>query len=368
MMQDVCVVDTTYHKVMRELAKEGLDGILLSDLANIGFVSGFFTEDSYILISGQGKVFITDSRYNEVIEKKCPGWQVVCVSPQKHLADFVAEFCEKWEIKTLGFEEDKITQGLFSQLNASLTQHLSVIEMKPAGDIVKKLRMIKRPYELDCIRRAARAADDAYLHVLKLMKPGVREYEIAAEIQYQLKKSGMDGESFPSIVAAGAHSSRPHAIPGEYKMQIGDFVTIDMGAKYRGYCSDMTRTVVIGAADIKQKEVYDVVLASQKKAVAAVKPGLRCCDLDAVAREYIAACGYGENFLHSLGHGVGLDIHEMPTISKNCDIVLEPGMVITIEPGVYLPGWGGVRIEDTVIVTEDGCEVITKIPKYLVEL
>ena len=240
--------------------------------------------------------------------------------------------------------------------------------MKPAGNVVKKLRMVKRPYELDCIRRAARAADDAFLYVLKQMKPGVREYEIAAEIQYQLKKAGLDGESFPSIVAAGPHSSRPHAVPGEYKMQKGDFVTIDMGAKYRGYCSDMTRTVVIGEADAKQKEVYDVVLTAQKKAVAAVKPGLHCCELDAVAREYIAACGYGENFLHSLGHGVGLDIHEMPTVSKSCDIILEPGMVITIEPGVYLPGWGGVRIEDTVIVTEDGCEIITKIPQNLVTL
>lgn len=364
MMQDVCVVDTTYHKVMRELGQAGLDGILLSDLANIGFVSGFFTEDSYILISGQGKVFITDSRYYEVIEKKCPGWQVVCVSSQKHLKDYVAEYCETWNIKTLGFEEDKITQGLF----AELVGYLSGVEMKPVGTIVKHLRMVKRPYELDCIRRAARSADDAFLHVLKLMKPGVREYEIAAEIQYQLKKAGMDGESFPSIVAAGAHSSRPHAVPGEYKMQAGDFVTIDMGAKYRGYCSDMTRTVVIGTADAKQKEVYDVVLTAQKKAVAAVKPGLRCCDLDAIARDSIGACGYGENFLHSLGHGVGLDIHELPTVSRNCDIILEPGMVITIEPGVYLPGWGGVRIEDTVIVTEDGCEIITKIPKYLVEL
>ncbi len=364
MMQDVCVVDTTYHKVMRELGKAGLDGILLSDFANIGFVSGFFTEDSYILISAQGKVFITDSRYNEVIEKKCPGWDVVCVSPQKHFEEFVAEFCAQWQIKTLGFEDDKMTQGIFAKLRSQLSD----VAMKPAGHIVKQLRMVKRPYELDCIRRAARAADDAFLYVLKQMKPGVREYEIAAEIEYQLKKAGMDGCSFPSVVAAGPHSSRPHAVPGEYKMQKGDFVTIDMGARYRGYCSDMTRTVVIGEADEKQKEVYEVVLAAQKKAVAAVKPGIRCCDLDAVARDYISSFGYGENFLHSLGHGVGLDIHEMPTVSKSCDIVLEPGMVITIEPGVYLPGWGGVRIEDTVIVTEDGCEVITKIPKYLVNL
>lgn len=364
MQQDICVVDTTYHKVIRELERLDIDGILLTDKSNIGFVSGFLTEDAYVLISKLGKIFITDGRYYEVAEKKCPGWNVVCLSAEVSLQQLLADACQKWQIETLGFEEDVVTQGFYTKI----TESLPTVRMVPASHVLKKVRMIKRPYELDCMRRAARAADDAFLVALKLIKPGVREYEIAAEIEYQLKKMGMDGCSFPSIVAAGAHSSLPHAVPSDYKMQNGDFITIDMGAKYRGYASDMTRTFVLGEPDAKQKEVYDIVLQAQKKGVEAVKPGIKCSELDQIVRDYITEKGYGENFLHSLGHGVGLDIHEWPTVSSKCDIVLEPGMVITIEPGIYLPGWGGVRIEDTVIVTEDGCEIITKIPKYFVSL
>lgn len=229
--------------------------------------------------------------------------------------------------------------------------------------------MIKDETELGLMRRAAEIADQAFAEVLPLVKPGVAERDLAAELEYRMKRLGAEGPAFETIVASGFRSSLPHGRASEKRIEHGDFVTFDFGAIYRGYCSDMTRTVVVGEPTEKQREIYGIVLEAQRRGVAACRAGITGKELDAVCRSYIAEKGYGEAFGHGTGHGVGRFIHEGPKVSlRGENDRLEAGMVVTIEPGIYLPGWGGVRIEDMVLVTETGCEPFTKTPKDLLIL
>lgn len=238
----------------------------------------------------------------------------------------------------------------------------------PAGEELNRLRIVKTEKELASLARAEAIGDQAFTRILSDIRPGVTELEIAAKLDYYMKEAGAVGNSFDTIVASGLHSAMPHAIPSEKKIEAGDFVTMDFGCVYEGYCSDMTRTIVVGKADGKQKEIYRIVLEAQLAALQVIKAGMTGSEVDAVARRVIAEAGYGEYFGHGLGHSVGLFIHEEPRLSPKCHEVLRENVIQTVEPGIYLPGFGGVRIEDLVCVTADGCRNFTHSPKELIEL
>ena len=236
------------------------------------------------------------------------------------------------------------------------------------GDALSSFRKIKSPEELDRMERAERIGDEAFSYILNELKPGVTELQIAAKLEYFMRSHGAEGTSFDTIVASGYHSAMPHAVPTEKPLENGDFVTMDFGCRYQGYCSDMTRTVVIGKADPRQKEIYQIVLEAQQAALEGLRPGMTGTEGDRLARDVIEKAGYGEYFGHGLGHSVGLEIHEKPALSTRDETVLLPGMIETVEPGIYIPGFGGVRIEDMVVLTETGIRNLTTSPKELIEL
>ncbi|HYF75401.1 MAG TPA: Xaa-Pro peptidase family protein [Candidatus Nitrosocosmicus sp.] len=347
------------------LKNENLDGLLLVNDSNIRYMTGFTGSDSYAVISAAGRGFITDSRYTEQAEAECDGFEVIrWRSPAPGLTETIMSTCNKYGIKRLGFEKEKVTYGLYEKLAAGL----SGIVLVPTSGLVEDIRYIKDKDEIGYIRRAAQIADEAFEEILKYMKIGVIEKDIERELQYLIKKKGADDIGFPIIVAAGKRSSLPHAIPSDKKIEKGDFITLDFGAMYKGYRSDMTRTVVVGGADERQKEIYSIVKAANEAGENAIKAGVSGKVPDDCARGYIRNAGYGDFFGHGLGHGVGLDIHEEPFMSSSCEKVLAEGNVITVEPGIYLPDWGGVRIEDTVLVKADGIEILTRSSKELIEL
>ena len=264
----------------------------------------------------------------------------------------------------MGYEDESL---LCSQID-KMKEALPVDVWTPLKDRIDALRCIKTEEELAYLAKAEEIGDRAFAKLLPLLKPGMTELEAAAELEYLMKKEGAEDLGFNTIVASGLNSSMPHAIPGEKKLEAGDFITFDFGCKYKGYCSDMTRTVVLGKASEKQKEIYGVVLKAQLAALDALKAGVSGSSVDKVARDIITEAGYGDCFGHGLGHSVGLFIHENPRLSPSDDTILQAGMIETVEPGIYVPGFGGVRIEDMVIVTEEGHINLALSPKELIEI
>ena len=241
-------------------------------------------------------------------------------------------------------------------------------ELLFCDDVCGPARRVKDAFELDCIRRAQAVTDAAFAHILDFLRPGLTETQVAAELEYFCRRSGADGMAFETIAVSGNKSAYPHGVPGDVPLCANAFLTMDFGARVDGYCSDMTRTVVLGRATPEMKRIYDTVLTAQEKAIAAVRGGVPCSAVDAAARTHIDACGYAGLFGHSTGHSLGLEIHERPAFSAACADPAAPGTVMTVEPGVYVEGLGGVRIEDMVLVTETGCENLTRSPKHLIEL
>jgi Xaa-Pro aminopeptidase len=350
-------------RLKERLKGEKVDGILLLNDSNIRYISGFTGSESYVIISEQVSAFITDSRYTEQAAEECIDFEVIRWGrPLLGLNETIRDICTKYGIKKLAFEKEHIKYGVYEELLKALPE----VELISTSQVVERLRGIKDEGEISCIRKAAQIADRAFVEILKYIKPGVTEKDIERELQYLIKKQGADDVAFGSIVASGKRSSLPHAIPSDKKIENGDFVTLDFGAMYMGYRSDMTRTVVVGEASDEQRKVYEIVKAAQAAASDAIKAGVPCKVADSAAREYIANAGYGDYFGHGLGHGLGLDIHEEPFLSPSSEKILELGNTVTVEPGIYLPNWGGVRIEDTVVVGENGIEVLTKATKSLV--
>lgn len=348
--------------VLAIMAEKQMESLFITREANIRYLSGFTGGDSFLLLAPQAKLLITDSRYIEQAARECPGFEVVRYrSPMPNLEETLQSRMRQLGITRLGFEADSLTYDVYARIATALAG----IEFIPTDGIVAAVRLCKDQKEIDCIRQAAWIADQAFARIIGIIQPGVTEMEIARELDYLMKKGGASDTSFQTIIASGANSSLPHAIPSLRQIQRGDLITMDFGAVFQGYCSDITRTVVVGEASPRQREIYDLVLRAQAAGLAAVKAGIRARDVDQAARQVIEAAGFGDYFGHSLGHGVGLEIHELPTLSGKCDQVLAAGMVATVEPGIYLPEWGGVRIEDTVAVTADGCEILTKTPKDL---
>lgn len=345
-------------KLRTQMKKVNIDAFLVTSPENRRYMSGFTGTSAMCLVLPEKAYLLTDFRYIEQAKEQAPEFEVIKtgVNPFEKVKELAGS------IEQLGIEEDHMTFAEYHKLKDTLHN----IELSPQVKCLTELRAIKEPEELEKIRRAVEIADSAFDHILEYVKPGRTEEEIAIELEFFMRKAGASGPSFEFIAASGRRSAMPHGVASSKTIEKGDLLTLDFGAIYQGYCSDITRTIVFGEPDKKQRSIYEIVLKAQMAAIEAVKPGIKGKAVDAVARGVIAEAGYGDYFGHGLGHSVGLAIHENPRFSMNEDTVIEPGMVITVEPGIYLPGWGGVRIEDIVVVTKNGCEVLTQAPKEFI--
>ena len=341
---------------------------LISKSENIRYLSGFTGEGILLLENCAGKnaikAVITDFRYTEQAHQQSPGFDVLETSGANKENGILRKLLLDAGIKTLFIEADNLTVFQYEQLRADLPE----LELVFGGSEAERLRMIKSPEEIGHIRRAEEITDAAFQHLISSVKTGMTELNLVALLYKFFLDNGAESFSFDPIVASGENSSKPHAIACRREIRRGDLITFDIGCKFNGYCSDFTRTIAIGGIDPELEKIYNIVLEANIKGLEAVKAGVLCSEVDAAARSHITKRGYGEFFGHSTGHGVGLEIHEAPRLSTSSSDILAPGMVVTVEPGIYLPGKGGVRIEDLVLVTEGGCEILSKSSKQLMIL
>ncbi|AEH24457.1 Xaa-Pro dipeptidase PepQ [Pyrococcus yayanosii] len=335
--------------------ENGLDGILIAKSSNVFYFTGASPlAGGYLLIRGDEAIlYVPELEYEMAKEES-----FLPVEKFKKIDDFYSTLKG---IKTLGVEGSMT----LSMINA-LREKADVKDFKVVDDAIKELRIIKTKEEIEIIERACEIADRAVMAAIEDVTEGKKERDIAAKVEYVMKMNGAEKPAFETIIASGHRSALPHGVASDKRIEKGDLVVMDLGALYRHYNSDITRTIVVGSPNEKQREIYEIVLEAQRKAIEAVRPGMKAKELDSVARNIIAEYGYGEYFIHSLGHGVGLEIHEWPRISQHDETVLREGMVITIEPGIYMPKFGGVRIEDTVLVTKNGGRRLTKTERELI--
>lgn len=347
--------------LQKRLAEHDLDALLVTNARDVRYLTGFIGDDSWALIPRRGRTryILSDFRFQEQVEREAPHAKLTL--RRKGLAEELAQLIEPLNIEQLAMQEQYVTLAL----RKTIAKHVGARRLAPIDDKLLQQRAVKTDDEIALIRKALRIQEQAYVQTLEFMQPGQPEQEVAAFLEFRMRSLGADGPSFPTIIAADANASLPHAVPGKKKLRQGGSVLIDWGARYSGYCSDLTRVVALGRMSTKMREIYQIVLDAQLAAIDAIHPGVAMKDVDAVARGIIDKAGYGQQFGHSLGHGIGLDIHEQPTLAPRSEGVLEPGHVVTVEPGIYLPGVGGVRIEDDVLVTPRGRKVLSKLPKTL---
>ena len=351
-------------RIRERLAQAGLDAALITDEKNQRYATGFAFTDGAVVVTRERAFLITDSRYTEAAQKTvAEDIAVLRFGAGKSLAERVREVLSECAVQRLGAEEGSLPHGAYLAWEESLGMSLL-----PCQSIFNELRAAKDEDELASMRLAQSIAESALEDVLGIIRPGVTERDIAAEITYQLLKHGGEGNSFDPIAVTGANSSMPHGVPSDAPVKAGDFVTMDFGCIKNGYCSDMTRTVAVGCASDEMKKVYDTVLRAQLAGIEKAAAGVTGAEIDKAGRDVIAAAGYGEYFGHGFGHSLGLNIHEQPSASPACKTPMPCGAVISAEPGIYLPGRFGVRIEDVLVIREGGCDVITKAPKELLVL
>jgi len=350
-------------KLRKLFRPAGIDALLVTNFTNVTYLTGFTGDDSYLLVHAKGQVLISDPRYTTQLEEECPGLDVHIRPPGVGMLEAVVSVIQKAKSPKLGVEADSMTVGLRDQLAAALRKS----EIIAAARLVEQLREIKDKEEIAETRQAIWYAEKAFAVTCATLRRELSEKEVADDLEYQLRLFGAKGASFPPIVAVGARAALPHARPTSQLIGSSDFVLIDWGASGRLYKSDLTRVLVTGKISAKLERVYGVVLSAQERAIAAIKPGMTGHEVDRVARDIIGKAGFGANFGHGLGHGLGLDIHEGPRLAANQHLPLRPGMIVTVEPGIYLPGWGGVRIEDDILVTKTGHEVLTSVSKAFEE-
>ena len=339
------------------LEQEKVDGIFIKGDSSIRYFTGFTGGESLLYVDARRAVIITDSRYTLQVRQQAPECELV-----EHLHGFWPEAAKLPQSDNLALDGDYFSYTEQCAL-AAVLPHAAWKNVNLVG-----LRAVKTPEEMQLIRRAVAISDEAFLQLLPHIRTGRKESELAAELEYNMRKLGSTKPSFETICASGKRSALPHGVASDKVVEEGDFITFDFGATYGGYCSDITRTVVVGKAAPWQKEIYDIVLQANLLGEKTLKAGLTGIQVDGAVRDFIGSKGYGPNFGHGLGHGVGLDIHEKPVLNRANGQPLPAGAVVTIEPGIYLPDKGGVRIEDTVLVTETGCERLTSVPKELKEL
>jgi len=344
-------------RLRQKMADEGVESLLVMQPENRRYLSGFTGSAGALLINQQNACLLVDFRYVEQAHQECPGWAIYEI--KESTADLLAEISPALGISSLACEGDYLTL----QQYRSLQDKLSPLRVEPVYGFVEGLRMTKDDQEVEYLRRAAELADLAFSYILAFLRPGVRELDVSLELEFFLRKKGARKTSFDIIVASGYRGAMPHGTASEKILQHGEMVTIDYGCEFQGYYSDITRTVCLGRPREEQEKIYAAVLEAQAAGIATLRAGVKAGAVDQAVREVIARHGYLGNFRHSTGHGVGLSVHEAPRLSMKDETVLQEGMVVTVEPGIYLPGWGGVRIEDMALVKETGSLLLTHAPK-----
>jgi len=355
------IYQQSQEKLKSVLADQGLDGMLITNLTNIRYISGFTGSAASCLITPDSQYFITDGRYIEQSKSQVKGFKRF-IDMDSHLSIIRKNNLNPNGLK-IAFEGDHVTFSLYEDMTSIFPE----TTWEHTGMILEDLAAVKDELELDAIRTAVEVTDRVYEETLPMVRPGYTEKQVANSMVAKYREYA-EGEAYSPIVATGPNGALPHAIPTDREFKKGDFIVIDAAAKYAGYHADMTRTPVVGEATGKHHEIYGIVKEAQQRGCDAAKAGVPCKVVDAATREYIKEMGYGEYYPHGTGHGLGLEIHTSPRFSPQSEAVLNVNNVMTIEPGIYLAGWGGVRIEDDVIIKEDGCEILNKTTKELVVL
>jgi len=348
-------------KLRTKMKAQQIDGLLVMSPINRRYITGFTGTAGAALITEDAAIFMTDFRYTEQAKKQAKDFTVI--EHTEAIKVEIAKQIKQLHIERLGFEEDYVTFGAYQQYEQSF-----FTQLVPVANLIESLRMVKTEEELQILRDAAQIADAAFEHILTYIKPGVKEIDVANELEFFMRKQGATASSFDTIVASGYRSALPHGVASEKEIATGELVTMDFGAIYKGYCSDITRTIAVGNINDELNNMYHIVLEAQKRGVSGIKAGMTGKDADQITRDYIESKGYGEYFGHSTGHGIGLEVHENPRLAATSTDILEKNMVVTVEPGIYVSNVGGCRIEDDIIITETGNEVITHSPKELITL
>ena len=354
-----------FKQIAAGLEAHHLDAVLLTCEANRFYACGFHSagSDGIAVVTRHHNYYFTDSRYIEAAENNLPGFTVRMTHPGSSEVERINEVIGEHTIKKLGFEENDMTYGDYLRYNEAL--HAVLVPMQAKIDA---FRATKEPWEIELMRKAQAITDQTFSELCKIIQAGMTEKELEAELLYRLYKHGAEGPSFDPIVVSGPNTSLPHGVPGERKLEFGDFITMDFGCIYGGYCSDMTRTVALGFVSEEMDKVYKTVLKAQLAGIAATKAGVAGRDIDGTARKVIADAGYGDYFGHGYGHSLGILIHEAPNANTRNDQPMPAGAVVSAEPGIYIPDEFGVRIEDVTVITDTGCEILTKSPKNLIIL
>lgn len=349
------------EKLRAALSTNNLDAIIITSPYNRRYITDFTGTAGVAIVTMNDARFVTDFRYIEQANEQVTEFTVV--EHKKSIIKEISNQLNELNVSRVGFEKDHMTYSTYELYKKSIDK-----ELVPVSGIVEKLRLIKTDEEISILKAAAKIADDAFEHIQGFIKPGVKEIDVSNELEFFMRKQGATSSSFDIIVASGYRSALPHGVASDKKIQSGELVTLDYGALYQGYCSDTTRTVAVGEISDELKTIYNTVLTAQLKGVEGIKPGITGVKADALTRDYITEKGYGKYFGHSTGHGVGLEVHEGPGLSFKSEVKLEAGMVVTVEPGIYVPNVGGCRIEDDVLVTESGYERLTHASKKLIQL
>lgn len=343
------------------LQEKDLDALLITNPINRRYMTGFTGTAGVAIVSNDQAYLITDFRYIEQANEQAKHFKVIEHSGP--IEETINKQLKSLTIERLGFEKNDITYAQYERFKDRLE-----VTFVPTANVVENIRIQKSPDEIEILKDAAKIADQAFEHIQTYIKPGVREIDVATELEFYMRKLGATSSSFDIIVASGYRSALPHGVASEKKIQSNELVTLDYGAIYQGYCSDITRTVAVGNISDELKTIYETVLGAQKLGVKKIKAGMTGKEADEITRDYIEEKGYGSYFGHSTGHGLGLEVHEEPRLSKNAHSVLKPGMVVTVEPGIYIPKVGGCRIEDDLVIHENGNERLTNASKELIYL
>ncbi|WP_117149450.1 M24 family metallopeptidase [Paraliobacillus zengyii] len=349
------------EKLRIVMKKDNLGALVITNSFNIRYMTGFTGTSGIALITESKALFITDFRYTQQAADEVPSFEII-----EHKQGVIKEIANQVKtlgIKRIGFEKTDLTYEIFEEYQKEISA-----ELVPTKGLVEKLRLIKTDDEIAILKEAAKIADAAFEHILTVIKPGVKEIDVSNELEFFMRKQGATSSSFDIIVASGYRSALPHGVASDKTIENGELVTLDFGALYKGYCSDITRTVAVGEVSDELHTIYDTVLQAQLKGVEGIKAGITAKEADALTRDYITEKGYGKYFGHSTGHGLGLEVHESPGLSFRSSEILEEGMVVTVEPGIYVPNVGGCRIEDDIIVTKDGNKRLNHSTKELIIL
>ncbi|MBW3599264.1 MAG: Xaa-Pro peptidase family protein [Planctomycetes bacterium] len=350
-------------KLRSRVRSAGADSILVTSEVNVTYLTGFTGDSSYLLLTRDRQIVLSDARYEEDLQAECPGLDLEIRRPPTKMHEWVEQVVGKAKPRKMAVEADSLSVAQFDEFQ----KRLKGVELVKTSGLVEQLREIKDKDEIAAIRRAVRLAERAFAVIRAALRPDQTEREIAHNLEHQIRLLGGRGCAFPPIVAVGPNAALPHAQPGYARIKDSPLVLIDWGAQGRLYCSDLTRVLATAKISPKLEATYRVVFDAQRAGIEAIRPGATMAAVDAAARSVIEKAGYGGQFGHSLGHGIGLQTHESPRLAESEHRELKTGMVVTVEPGIYLPGWGGVRIEDDVLVTKDGCEVLSHTPKELAE-